>query len=314
MYGPQRGFAQSQYFDQQATALAGMLANASDINLTDSAFVGNVPADTGLVAGIGVQVLPTTVSNRAGVNYDIVVPPLASATDADFAGVVVRNQVMRTNSNGEACMFTNDMANYARRGRAGSRIWVKLVAGTAVPNGKVYWVVRDTAGTGKQIGAFSAEAISGNVTPTSATLTGGTIDLTALKSIADGGIDIAIDDEDATTITGLDFSNVETLADVAVVLNAELTGATATVKGNGITITSATTGASSTLSFASAPTSGTSTNASAALGLTEASGGTLVQGSTGESYDTVELSYARFLDTFTVSGSVANDIALIELL
>ena len=39
MYGPKRGFAQSEYFDQQATALAGMLANASDINLTDSAFV-----------------------------------------------------------------------------------------------------------------------------------------------------------------------------------------------------------------------------------------------------------------------------------
>ena len=44
VYTPQRGFAQFQYFDQQATALAGMLANASDINLVDSAFVGPVDA------------------------------------------------------------------------------------------------------------------------------------------------------------------------------------------------------------------------------------------------------------------------------
>ena len=65
VYTPQRGFAQSQYFDQQATALAGMLANASDINLVDSAFVGKVDPAEGLTAGIGVMVIPTTASNRA---------------------------------------------------------------------------------------------------------------------------------------------------------------------------------------------------------------------------------------------------------
>ena len=87
VYTPQRGFAQFQYFDQQATALAGMLANASDINLVDSAFVGPVDATVGLTAGIGVMVNPTVRSNRPGLNYDIVMPPDSAATDESFAGI-----------------------------------------------------------------------------------------------------------------------------------------------------------------------------------------------------------------------------------
>jgi len=88
VYTPQRGFAQFQYFDQQATALAGMLANASDINLVDSAFVGPVDATVGLTAGIGVMVNPTVRSNRPGLNYDIVMPPDSAATDEQKAAVV----------------------------------------------------------------------------------------------------------------------------------------------------------------------------------------------------------------------------------
>ena len=133
VYTPQRGFAQFQYFDQQATALAGMLANASDINLVDSAFVGPVDATVGLTAGIGVMVNPTVRRNRPGLNYDIVMPPGSAATDESFAGIVVRNQFMRTNSNGEACYFFEDMANYARRDRAGARIWVQLAQGVWWP-------------------------------------------------------------------------------------------------------------------------------------------------------------------------------------
>lgn len=161
VYTPQRGFAQFQYFDQQATALAGMLANASDINLVDSAFVGPVDATVGLTAGIGVMVNPTVRSNRPGLNYDIVMPPNSAATDESFAGIVVRNQFMRTNSNGEACYFFEDMANYARRDRAGARIWVQLAHGSTVFGGPVYWIVRDTKNAGLKIGAFSASPITG---------------------------------------------------------------------------------------------------------------------------------------------------------
>lgn len=161
VYTPQKGFAQFQYFDQQATALAGMLANASDINLVDSAFVGPVDATVGLTAGIGVMVNPTVRSNRPGLNYDIVMPPDSAATDEAFAGIVVRNQFMRTNSNGEACYFFGDMANYARRDRAGARIWVQLAQGSTVFGGPVYWIVRDTKNAGLKIGAFSAAPITG---------------------------------------------------------------------------------------------------------------------------------------------------------
>lgn len=138
-----------------------MLANASDINLVDSAFVGPVDATVGLTAGIGVMVNPTVRSNRPGLNYDIVMPPDSAATDESFAGIVVRNQFMRTNSNGEACYFFEDMANYARRDRAGARVWVQLAQGSTVFGGPVYWIVRDTKNAGLKIGAFSAAPITG---------------------------------------------------------------------------------------------------------------------------------------------------------
>ena len=314
MYGPQKGFAQSQYFDQQATALAGMLANASDINLTDSAFVGEVSASAGLMAGIGVRTLNTEASNRPGVNYDIIVPPLGTEVDADFAGIVVRNQVMRTNSNGEACWFMNDMANYARRGRAGSRIWVRLEAGTAATGGTVYWIVRDTSSHGKLIGAFSAEAIAGVATPTAAFLTGGTIDLSAVTAVSDGEFQIDIDGS-TVSASSMDFSSATTLAEVAAIVQTALsTNAVVTVTGNGLTITSTTTGTSSTIAYAEALSAGTGTDASALLGLTAGSGGVLTQGTAGESYDTVALNGARFLGSFTPGSSEANNIALVELL
>lgn len=313
MYGPKRGFAQSEYFDQQATALAGMLANASDINLTDSAFVVTDDAVNGLEAGIGVVALPTTASPRAGVNYDRIMAPTASAADADFAGIVVRNQVMRTNPKGEACWYEGDMANYARRGRAGSRIWVKLANGTATPNGKVYWIVSDVAGTGKTIGAFSASAISVSGSATAAKLTGGSINLTALKAVSTGGLDITIDGTNKK-LSALDFSAVASLDDVVSALNTALTGvATVSALGAGIVITSATTGTSSTMAYAVAPTTAGQTDVSAALGLTAASGGVLAQGTSGASYDTVELTNARFVDTFE-GGNGANNIALVELM
>lgn len=324
VYTPQRGFAQFQYFDQQATALAGMLANASDINLVDSAFVGPVDATVGLTAGIGVMVNPTVRSNRPGLNYDIVMPPDNTATDESFAGIVVRNQFMRTNSNGEACYFFEDMANYARRDRAGARIWVQLAQGTTVFGGSVYWIVRDTKNAGLKIGAFSAAPITGTATPTSGSLNGGTLSVNDVKAVTNGGFDITV----ASTlhkVAALDFSSVNTVSDVATILQAAITTASVpvTVKavGNGVVLTttatgaSATTatGASATITFASAPMTADTTDASAILGLTSASGATVTAGSAGTSEDTVLLTGARFLGTFT-AGEAPCNIALVELL
>lgn len=312
VYTPQRGFAQFQYFDQQATALAGMLANASDINLVDSAFVGPVDATVGLTAGIGVMVNPTVRSNRPGLNYDIVMPPDSAATDEAFAGIVVRNQFMRTNSNGEACYFFEDMANYARRDRAGARIWVQLAQGSTVFGGPVYWIVRDTKNAGLKIGAFSAAPITGTATPTPGSLNGGTLSVNDVKAVTNGGFDITV----ASTlykVAALNFSSVNTVSDVATLLQSAITTASVpvTVKavGNGVVLTT-----TATITFASAPTTEDATDASAILGLTSASGATVTAGSAGASEDTVLLTGARFLGTFTAGEAPCNNIALVELL
>lgn len=318
VYTPQRGFAQFQYFDQQATALAGMLANASDINLVDSAFVGPVDATVGLTAGIGVMVNPTVRSNRPGLNYDIVMPPDRAATDESFAGIVVRNQFMRTNSNGEACYFFEDMANYARRDRAGARIWVQLAQGSTVFGGPVYWIVRDTKNAGLKIGAFSAAPITGTATPTPGSLNGGTLSVNDVKAVTNGGFGITV----ASTlhkVAALDFSSVNTVSDVATILQAAITTTASvpvTVKavGNGVVLTTTATGASATITFASAPTTADTTDASAILGLTSAAGATVTAGSAGTSEDTVLLTGARFLGTFTAGEAPCNNIALVELL
>lgn len=318
VYTPQRGFAQLQYFDQQATALAGMLANASDINLVDSAFVGPVDATVGLTAGIGVMVNPTVRSNRPGLNYDIVMPPDSAATDESFAGIVVRNQFMRTNSNGEACYFFEDMANYARRDRAGARVWVQLAQGSTVFGGPVYWIVRDTKNAGLKIGAFSAAPITGTATPTPGSLNGGTLVINDVKAISNGGFDITIGGT-LYKLASMNFSSVATAADVASVIGAALNtasaSATAKVVGNGVAITSNATGTSATITYASAPTAeGSPIDVSATLALTAATGATRVQGSAGLAEDTVLLTGARFLGTFTAGEAACNNIALVELL
>lgn len=320
VYTPQRGFAQFQYFDQQATALAGMLANASDINLVDSAFVGPVDATVGLTAGIGVKVNPTVRSNRPGLNCDIVMPPDSAATDESFAGIVVRNQFMRTNSNGEACYFFEDMANYARRDRAGARIWVQLAQGTTVFGGPVYWIVRDTKNAGLKIGAFSAAPITGTATPTPGSLNGGTLSVNNVKAVTNGGFDITVVST-LYKVAALNFSSVNTVSDVATILQSAITTASVpvTVKavGNGVVLTTTDTGASATITFASAPTTSDTTDTtdvSAILGLTSASGATVTAGSAGTSEDTVLLTGARFLGTFTAGEAPCNNIALVELL
>lgn len=176
MYGPQKGFAQSTYVDQQATALAGMLANASEYNLVDSAYVGD-SATSGtnggyIQAGLGVTIdKPSGIVERPGINNKVM--NLPGGTDSVFAGVVVRNQFTGTDANGMAAVRWQTLGNYARPSRAGCRIWVQLHKGTTTLGGKVYWIVADTTGHGLPLGSFSAEAIAGDtVEITTATFQG----------------------------------------------------------------------------------------------------------------------------------------------
>lgn len=165
VYVPGTGFAQSTYVDQMATALPGALAYASDTRLVDTAIVADSATD-GLVAGVGVVLTAITGTShdgqRPGLNQYAAGVPTASSTVVNFGGVVVRNQQMDTNSNGEACWFPKRTCNVLRSNRVGGRVWGRLVSGTAAVGGKVYWVVADTAKTGKTIGGFAAAAITGD--------------------------------------------------------------------------------------------------------------------------------------------------------
>lgn len=319
MYGPRKhGFAQEQYYDQQATALPGMLANASDINLCDSAFISDTYPD-GLTAGTAVCAVPATKSNRPGVNFAMVRPMYPGATGNDIAGIVVRNQWMRTNDKGEACFFKEDICNVLRTSRIGGRIWVKFVGTeTAVQNGKVYCVVNDTAGHGYTIGAFSAAAIAGTATPTHGMLLGGTFAYngSAVEGGVNAGFDVTIDGT-LYKVTGIDLTKATTLTAVAAAVQAGLDGvsapATVTIEGNALCIVSDSTGASSTVTVASAPTASDSPwDASTYLGFTVETGAQTVPGSTGEANDTVEVPGARFMGTFTPNEDPALSIAMIE--
>lgn len=172
VFSPSQGFAQSTYYDQQATAIAGMLANASDYRLTDSLVVrppSGVDGTNGLVAGVGVVVTNQgaahdTDTQRDGINPYACWYPVAASTAADVWGIAVRNQQMDSNSSGQACWFPGRMCNVLRLGRVGGRIWVRIAYGSAATTkgSPVYMVTADTAATGKQIGAFTAAAVSGD--------------------------------------------------------------------------------------------------------------------------------------------------------
>lgn len=122
-------------------------------------------------------------------------------------------------------------------------------------------------------------ASSETVAASAATLKGAELSGAAvigqLQAIADGSMVVTIDGT-ADTLTGLDFRTVTALGDVVTKLNAQLTGAVASLDGIGIVITSSTTGATSTLTFASEHTSGT--DVSSILGLSDGSGAVLTQG------------------------------------
>ncbi len=95
---------------------------------------------------------------------------------------------------------------------------------------------------------------------TSGKLMGGELNeaavISTLQNITDGSFEIGVDGA-VVDLQGLAFNTSTTLADVVYVIDAALTGATATLDGVGIVITSDTTGASSAVGLAGPFTSGT---------------------------------------------------------
>ena len=115
-----------------------------------------------------------------------------------------------------------------------------------------------------------------------------------LQQVADGTLTVDVDGV-PEALTGLDFQSAPTLAAIVDIIDAELTGATASISDQRVVITSDTSGASSTVTFASDP--GTGTFIGQTLALTTGSGGFLTQGAAAETL-TAETKLAAITELF----------------
>jgi hypothetical protein len=132
IFSPGSGFGQGTYSDQMATQLPGLLSNASDINLVDSASLTAPATLSGaLVAGSLAYMgyVKGSAGGRAGLNS--MVASAASITPVSWAAVI-RTQQMRTNAKGLACTGDGEMVTVLRSDRVGGRVWV-LCTNTNVP-------------------------------------------------------------------------------------------------------------------------------------------------------------------------------------
>ena len=144
---------QATVVDQNATALGGQLFSATDYNMIDSI---NVAETNGVGAALGVTSAYVT-SARAGINNKAVSLPVAGNADANFEGIIVRSQAIRSDSNGNPIVPKGAQASILRRTRVGGRIWVNCNE-TNAAGGAVYWLIQDTGASGFPIGSFVAAA------------------------------------------------------------------------------------------------------------------------------------------------------------
>lgn len=156
-HGTKFGFVQSAVYDQMGVSLEGRLANASDINLCDAVSVGET---NGIGVGLGVAVASLSAM-KPGINSDQLKLPTAASTAADFAGILVRTDTGRTDADGNNYMGYKEIGTLLRKDRVGGRIWIKA-QDAITTGGNLYWVVADTAGSGKKIGGFMGSNVSGD--------------------------------------------------------------------------------------------------------------------------------------------------------
>ena len=168
-HGTKFGFVQSAVYDQMGISLAGRLANASDINLCDAVAVGE---SNGIGVGLGVSVASLSGAKKPGINDTQLKLPTASSYATDFAGILVRTDTGRTDAEGNSYMGYQEIGTLLRADRVGGRIWVKA-EGNITTGGSIYWIVADTANTGKKIGGFMGSNVSGD-----------TVELTNIKVVA----------------------------------------------------------------------------------------------------------------------------------
>ena len=160
--GTVQGAIQTSVNDQPGQGVPGMLPFASDNDLIDSYMVSG----DGVAAGTGVQLVA-----NAGATQQFQLPgSLAQTPNAtnlsitDFGGIVVFDENMQSNADGENGWADGRMCRVARPGRAGARVYVKAVEAFDKASATVNWVT--SAGTdGKyRTGEFAPAALAGNAT------------------------------------------------------------------------------------------------------------------------------------------------------
>lgn len=304
MFIPKNDFAQSNYYDQMAPAVAGMLANASDYNLTDSAFVFGepIPAGTGVV-----RQFTTANSNVQGVNNIAVRAPELTTKAEDFAGILVSNAVMHSDQSGAPAGRAGDVINYLRKDRVGGRVWVRLAKGAATPGANVHWIIAPVDGA--VVGSFSAEEIAMTGVPTAGYLQGSAVNFAALKAVEKGALTLTVDTKEVS-LQDLNFSTLNTLEDLVTLLSAELGEVEVSLHAANLKLVSKTTGADSKVSFAKSATIEGNVDVGGLLGLTEEAGALEFEGSASLTAATVALPNVKFLGNF--EGG-ADALALVEI-
>lgn len=155
------GQVQATYNDQMASALEGMLANQSDMNLCDSLLVNE--AD-GIVCGRGVVETINATALRPGVNDISVALPTGSTAAAALAGIVIRPFTPMSTLADDARVPDNRVAMVLSTARVGGRIWLRAYGGCTA-GATAFWRVGSAAtGNATPVGAFCGSAIT-SVTP-----------------------------------------------------------------------------------------------------------------------------------------------------
>lgn len=164
--GNKGGAVQTAYTDQPGQAMPGMLAFASDINLTDALYVGET---LGLLSGVGIKL--SNVSDDISLqrpNLSALLPTAGMAA-ADFGGILVFDEHMQSDENGNPGYELGRIGRFLRPIRAGGRVYVKVKATVDHTTDDVYWIF--TAGTTFALGDF-APAMEGTVVQAGASVAG----------------------------------------------------------------------------------------------------------------------------------------------
>lgn len=157
--GTVQGAIQTTVKDQPGQGVPGMLPFAGDNDLIDSYVTGS-----DVFAGGGVQL----VANSGGLaQFQLPgqlaqMPNASNLTIADFGGVVVFDENMQSNANGENGWAEGRVARVLRPGRAGGRIFVKAVEAVDKAAATVNWVTQGGTDGKYAAGEFAPAPLAGS--------------------------------------------------------------------------------------------------------------------------------------------------------